>query len=49
MMGHENIQTTIRYTHVTDNRMKETHNRFAPKVQTVDYLTRLQQMRQFQA
>jgi len=35
MLGHENIQTTMRYMHVTDNRMRESHNQFAPKVTPV--------------
>lgn len=34
MMGHESIQTTMRYMHVTDKRMEESHTRFAPKVST---------------
>jgi site-specific recombinase XerD len=32
MLGHEQIQTTMRYAHVTDARMAETHDRFAPKL-----------------
>lgn len=34
MMGHDDIHTTMRYMHVTDQRMKESHARFAPKLAT---------------
>jgi integrase/recombinase XerD len=33
-LGHENIQTTQIYTHVSDKRQQESHDRFAPKVYT---------------
>jgi len=32
MLGHTQIQTTMRYMHVTDQRKRETHNKYAPKV-----------------
>lgn len=40
MLGHENLQTTMRYMHVTDKRMEDSHNQFAPKVTPVrNYFT----------